>query len=281
MCNEITEEERCKLFDLFWQLSWNDKQKIVLSCYTQNMKQKDTTESQESSRRQFTYNYYLNIDNVKKHVCKTMFLNTFSLKEWMVHNWVKRGTHLLNQSSEEISTHQIERSSLRLSNDDKLQFLRSFLVNLEKIESHYCRQSSSKLYVETIFESKADVYKAYKQYCTESDKIPLSSCIFSENFDKMNLAIYKPRKDQCDTCCMYKVGNITKEEYIEHTNKKDLAQNEKAADKIVAENCEADVYTMDVQAVKTVPKLNASALYFKQKLQVNDFLYFYLNFLKS
>ena len=41
--------------------------------------------------------------------------------------------------------------------------------NKPKIESHYCRYSSSKrYYVETVFSTKADLYKAFNQHSTEN-----------------------------------------------------------------------------------------------------------------
>ena len=36
-----------------------------------------------------------------------------------------------------------------------------------------------------------------------------------------NLAIYKPRKDQRDTCTAYNAGNVDENEYQEHIKKKE------------------------------------------------------------
>ena len=35
-----------------------------------------------------------------------------------------------------------------------------------------------------------------------------------------NFAIYKPRKDRCDTCTAYNAGNVDENEYQEHIKKK-------------------------------------------------------------
>jgi hypothetical protein len=49
------------------------------------------SKGEEPSRRNGTYWYYLrNKNNEKKRVCKRMFLNTFGLKEDMVHEWFKK-----------------------------------------------------------------------------------------------------------------------------------------------------------------------------------------------
>ena len=34
-----------------------------------------------------------------------------------------------------------------------------------------------------------------------------------------NFAIYKPRKDRCDTCTAYNAGNVDENEYQDHIKK--------------------------------------------------------------
>ena len=41
--------------------------------------------------------------------------------------------------------------------------LRQFLLDLPKMPSRYCRQSSSKLYLEPIFQSFQEVFKLYQK----------------------------------------------------------------------------------------------------------------------
>lgn len=88
----------------------------------------------------------------------------------------------------------------------------------------------------------------------------------------MNLSLYTPKKDQCDVCCGYEVGNVPLETYTEHQNRKSEARAEKELDKACAlESKFVKVITMDVQAVLLTPKLNASALYYKTKLACHNF----------
>lgn len=77
--------------------------------------------------------------------------------------------------------------------------------------------------------------------------------------------------DQCDFCCSYKVGNVTEEEWKNHTELKNRARAEKSVDKSLAVAGDCRVLTQDVQAVKMAPSLLASALYFKTKLCVHNF----------
>ena len=50
-----------------------------------------------------------------------------------------------------------------------------------------------------------------------------------------NFAIYKPRKDRCDTCTAYNAGNVDENEYQEHIKKKKEAMAEKKRENELAE----------------------------------------------
>lgn len=46
--------------------------------------------------------------------------------------------------------------------------LKEFVEELPKLESHYCRKSSTKLYVEQTFKTKSELYLLYKDnWCVE------------------------------------------------------------------------------------------------------------------
>ena len=80
----------------------------------------------------------------------------------------------------------------------------------------------------------------------------------------MNLALFQPKKDQCDICVAHNTGNLSDEEWEFHLSKKEAARKEKALDKERAsENDRLLVTTMDIQAVLLSPCLKASALYYK------------------
>ena len=81
------------------------------------------------------------------------------------------------------------------------------------------------------------------------------------------ISIYKPKKDQCDTCLGYKHGSVSKEIYDEHQMKKEEGRRAKENDKVTAKH----VYTMDVEAVLLCPRTRASAMYYHRKLAVHNF----------
>ncbi|KAL3273019.1 hypothetical protein HHI36_014475 [Cryptolaemus montrouzieri] len=71
-----------------------------------------------------------------------------------------------------------------------------------------------------------------------------------EDNKKMNIAIHRPKKDQCDLCCSHKVGKLSDEEYNAHIIRKEKARQEKSKDEENAVRGECHVFDMDVQAVK-------------------------------
>jgi len=72
-------------------------------------------------------------------------------------------------------------------------------------------------------------------------------------------------------------GNISEAAYQEHLNRKEEAMQSKETDKKKAEDGDCHAITMDVLAVQLVPQLQASALYFRQKLAVHNFTFYNLS----
>lgn len=146
------------------------------------------------------------------------------------------------------------------------------LRGIDTMESHYCRRYSKKKYIAATFRSKAELYDEYKKYCLENGYgQPVSYFLFSEEFDKENLALFKPRKDQCDTCVGFKAMQVTEAVYNLHVERQKRAKAEKDFDKKAALEYGRHVFTEDTQAVKLSPDLEATAIYYKTRLQVHNF----------
>ena len=135
------------------------------------------------------------------------------------------------------------------------------------MESHYCRVSSSKKYLEPIWPSKAALYRNYVEYCKDKSIKALSLKTFHEEFALNNLGLYYPKKDQCDLCVSYKAGNVDEQVFNSHISRKDRAREEKSSDKSNARL----VFTMDLQSILLCPMLKASKIYYKKKLVVHNY----------
>ena len=150
-----------------------------------------------------------------------------------------------------------------------------FLEALPKFPPHYCRKSTDKLYLEQTIHSMANLYQLYVEKCEAENQTPLSNRLLKEEFDNMNLSLFQPKKDKCDTCVMFETGNLTEDQWKEHRQKKDSARDAKSHDKDrLTNDGRLKVLSMDLQAVLLSPCLQASALYYKTKLCVHNFTIF-------
>jgi len=106
------------------------------------------------------------------------------------------------------------------------------------------------------------IYNLYTEKCI-SDKLAPFSKAFLVKFKKENkFSIFKPRKDKCDMCASYEVGQVSENKIAVHIAHKDRARAEKELDKRLSKENGVHVFTMDMQAVKLCPYLQASALYY-------------------
>lgn len=278
-CNTINLERRNSIFHKFWkELEWDQKKIYVTSL----MKKRNTVRKfvPGDSRRSFTYEYFLRVDNEVKQVCKKMFLSTLGVKEWMVSHWCSENTHGMHSPRALLNaTRKLDRPQprrIQIAEEQKL-FLRSFFDKLPKKCSHYCRKDSDKLYLEGDFTSKMDVFRVYQNHCVENNQQALSMFTFSEIFEEMKLSLFSPKKDQCNICVSYSAGNVTDLEYRRHIELKEKARLEKGEDKKKAETGEQYAFVMDVQAVKLCPLNNANKFYFKTKLKMHNFTIYNLS----
>lgn len=95
---------------------------------------------------------------------------------------------------------------------------------------------------------------------------------FNAAFALRNMALFKPKKDECEKCAGYKVGTVAEEDYELHIIRKEEARLEKAKDK----KEKNFVLTADMQAVLMAPKSQLSALYYRTKLQVHNMCFYNL-----
>lgn len=262
-CNVFTEEVRKKIFDEFWAMSWKEKKLYVLTLIdTQDTQRK--TKGAGSSRRSESKIYHLKAANKKVRVCQSMFLGTLGIKEWTCRYWLGERGHRASQEASAQAGRQADQVTKKHS---VLEFLRE----IPKLPSHYCRKSSQKLYLEPIIQSKAHLYRLYVERTNSSSSPVAGRKFFEDLLSQQNISIFKPKKDECDTCCAHKAGNLSDEEHKIHLSLKTAARQEKNKDKEAAIKGEVHVVTADLQAVMLCPYLNASALYFKTKLCVHNF----------
>lgn len=258
-CPKLTEEVRSEIFKAYWKMNWQEKKMFISSMVDKKPTTRKTKNS--NSRRSDTKVYYLKVNDKKERVCLKTFLETLAIKEWTVRYWLGEKTNFNNQSE----------PNVMVATETKRELARKYLVALPKLPSHYCRQSTSKLYLEPIIQTKSQLYRLYVDYSVSQNEPVASRKVFESVLFEENIGLFQPKKDACDQCCAHKAGNMSDEQYIKHIELKDLARTEKALDKEAAQKGTIHVLTADLQAVKLCPSLNASALYFKTKLAVHNY----------
>lgn len=267
-CYKLTEEERLKINTKFWNLTWSERKIYVSTMVLKKVpKRARDRKNIEVSQRTASYEYFLDENGQHLNVCKTMFCNTLGVSMRTISEWIR-----ISKSSAAgtvCGQNEKERKSSRFA--ERKQDLLNFLTSLPKLESHYCRKSTQKLYLEPRFKTKSELYDVYKEdWCLQHKTEALSIATLSNMFEDLNLALFSPKKDECDVCVGFKTKNIEESIYTEHIAKKEEARTEKAEDK----NSNNKVFTMDLQSVLLCPKSNVSALYYRTKLIVHNFTIF-------
>lgn len=213
--------------------------------------------STEKSRRTQTIQYFLKHNSIRLQVCRNMFYSTLGIKSKMVRNWISGASeHGMQESPDKTSS--LRKSAKRSSvtgkrNEERRKLLQKFLDELPKMESHYCRKDTKKLYFESDFSTYQEIYQLYVAECDskkENGNMKLSYPIFAELLKESNYSIFKPRKDQCDMCMSHKAGNLSDEDYKKHRQQIKKMREEKYNDLQNGEAGLCAVICMDVQAVK-------------------------------
>ena len=261
-------------------------------------------EDRESvSRRSMSFFYHLLVGTKRIPVCKAMFLNTFDLKDNTVRCWVldyyniSKNNEQNQQSADRESSRELNineavqesgiqdqkgnredeqapvlpagqsRKAMKL----RWEHLNQFIDDIPKMESHYCRKSSSKLYLQTDINSMNQFRQLYVAKCEKDGYQPLSRNSFKKACNGKNVTIFIPRKDQCDLCSAHKTGNVKTPVYLIHRELKTRTRLEKAHDKQRGLNNEVHVICCDLMAVQMVPHLRASAAYYKLKIACHNY----------
>ena len=205
--------------------------------------------------------YFFFVGGKSIRVCKPFYLGTLSISQQKVNyiykNVVSKEKPLKNQKD-------------RLPEEMK-ENVRQHIRSFPKIESHYCRSTTRKEYLDANLNIQK-MYELYEIKCDKdgNEKVPASMyrSIFVNEF---NLDFHVPKKDRCDACEEVKTANkngivLSQECVLEHethiieTTQMPNLRNEhrQAKDKLVI--------TFDLENVINVPHAEISSFFYKRKL---------------
>lgn len=273
-------KQREAIFSKFWELGDRNKHWNFVIKYTKKIKKRRNTTEITKHKRLYTYVYYLpTADKATKRVCKQMFLSTISSGERIITTaWKKYdGIAALEEDKRGKYDHKP-----RVIDEMMIQSVKDHVNCLDRVDSHYARKDSKKLYLNNI-KSASQMYKLYvewydsNKYTNQANKRQYRD-IVNTNF---NLAFHKPKKDLCEVCHIFANNQFPTEEekqsFLEHQAQKKKARTLKQADKTEAcENPEIIAATFDFQKVLQSPFGEVGIFYYKRKLNSYNFTLFEL-----
>ena len=184
-------------------MGWSAKKATVKSLITASAPiDLKNRKSPAVSRQGTSLQYHLKANNNSKliRVCKRMFLNTVGMKEWTILHWVKSNFNTVALPP--------EKDGRKINSAMRRGIVKDFLDALAKMESHYCRKDTERVYLEPIWDSKMHVYREYIVYCNAQGKKPVNFSVFNDVLEEEKISMFSPRKDQCDKCLLMQINTL-------------------------------------------------------------------------
>lgn len=279
-CSEnVSEEKRQLLFDSFYKLGTIDNQRQFISDHVSSkVKGRCTVKGKEQSRRNFTKEFAFTISGEKKTVCRNFFMETLTITEALIRSSLYRkktevGTMIPDFRGKHPKGNQVSSESLKI--------IHEHIASLPAKESHYCRKSSKKLYLDETL-SIAKMYDLYKVMQKDNNRKAVSYEKYCRIFVKYNIAFFKPKKDHCATCTKFLEMSDTEKklartDYESHLKRKNEARVWRDEDKKFSqENQNILSFNFDLRGVLCTPKAAAGQLFYTRKLAVYNFTIYHL-----
>ncbi|CAI6355658.1 unnamed protein product [Macrosiphum euphorbiae] len=165
------------------------------------------------------------------------------------------------------------------TSDKIIQEVKNHIQSFPKMEFHYCRHDTKKLYLS----SDLNISIMYRLYCSTSPAEPVSKIVYTRVFHEFDpaLSFYKPKKDQCTKCNNYNncvasnlITDKIKTDWSEHKRREKESLDMKKEDKNIAIDNKGKHFrsvSFDLQAVLNLPHAGDSQIYYKRKLSVFNF----------
>ena len=256
------DNERQQIFKDFWALSDVEKNHFYASTTSRKMKECKKTDA-DISRRNFSYSYHFFHGDAKKRVCKDFYLSTLAISQRRVSYF-----HEVKKTDTGVCTTGERRGTniKRKIPDESKAVVREHIESFPRIESHYCRASTKKEYLESTLSLKK-MYEMYLAKCEGESHIPVKESMYRHIFNhEYNIEFHKPKKDRCDLCEEFRAAIQPSQELADrhrnHIASKTATAEERARDRASTEL----IVCIDLQNVVALPRASVSNLFYKRKL---------------
>ena len=269
--SNFNSNERKEIFHKYYRMTLSSKRNFLVKYSTKKTKSRN----KHKYKRMKSYRYFLPTESQgERRVCKDFFLGTFDISQTSVYTAHKKHE---NDSITEEQRGKSTGSRWNKKTKEDLQSVRKHIMSFPTIEAHYCRKDTKRQYLEPGL-SVTRMYELYYNDCKTKNETPVSIQVYRRLFNtEFNLGFHQPRKDQCDFCNSYKNASTKEksqlsEKYETHIRNKNLAREQKEADKVKAKSDpDLVVACFDLEQVLMTPKGFESALYYKRKLNTYNF----------
>lgn len=268
----VAEPNRIRIYNDFRNLSCVDDQRQFVHNHIEQKSKKRTTRGIENSRKKYTCIYSLTIDGIRHIVCREFFMATLNITDAFMRSATNKRSSNGVLEKDKRGKHQ---PSNKLPKDVE-EFIRNQILSFPAVESHYCRKSTARKYLDSSLNISI-MYRMYKELCSTQNVKSVTFEKYRQIFSEYNLGFFKPKKDQCRKCLTYK--NMSEEEkqaekeaYQKHLIRKNEARQARDEDKLIAKaNPKVLAFNFDLQAVLTTPKGSAGQIFYLRKLAVFNF----------
>lgn len=282
-CQETLARVQNEIFEGFWNLGDFDKQNAYLfGCIEAfNVKRRYGNTTPETSRRQKSYYFKVNIDGELKRICRKSFLSVHGLQQnrGRLNNILKQVKSGCTPKTDQRGKHTLNRPN-RVS-EDKVQAVHDHIKSIPTYQSHYSRSQNPQ---RVFFDCNLNITSLYRDlylpYCQERNIETVSEDFYRRTFSKSyNIGFLMPKSDTCKVCDELHTTLMndmsTQEEKTEANTKKELHLRRAEAmraklKELAAESKEnpGDVHTIsiDLQQTLPTPKLSCGPAFYLRKV---------------
>lgn len=275
LCESISDEQRQVIFESFHALGDLKLQREFLVRHIK-CSEKKRSYTKGESRRKNSNEYSLRVGEESKKVCKLFFFNTLGISEQMGRTAQEKitptGTLEKDKRGGRQSAADIERDQLIQ------QEISDHIDRFPRVESHYCRASSTREYLSSEL-TKKRMYNMFIQEWIPKARPP-SLTTYKKVLRTKNLSIHHPKKDQCSLCINYLKGteetkSTLKDRYEIHEREKIKVREIKDQCKNAAkEDKEILCGSFDLQQVIYLPMSMEGSLFYKRRLSMYNLTFY-------
>jgi len=153
--------------------------------------------------------------------CKRLYLSTLNISQLRVYNgaYGKLNGGLGSSYQTNFYPKMMKRSPHNKTAATAIDHVTAFISQLHTVPAHYCRQDTKRQYLEDHFQTKIQLYNAYKEQCLTDNVEPVSMKKVVDVFKKFDISFHCPKKDQCAKCRLIyltlKQRDLSEEEELE------------------------------------------------------------------